>query len=56
MEGKSPAEGSCGRPCHLANVLSVLYCMVFYGNNKIPRFNLLNSRFSLTGNWKKTTR
>jgi glycosyltransferase involved in cell wall biosynthesis len=34
-------------PGHLVNTLCMVYCMVFYSRNRIPLFNLLNSRFSI---------
>jgi glycosyltransferase involved in cell wall biosynthesis len=34
-------------PGHLVNALALLYCVVYYGNNRVPRFNLSNSRFSI---------
>jgi glycosyltransferase involved in cell wall biosynthesis len=34
-------------PGHLVNALALMYCIFFYRNNKIPRFNLSNSRFSV---------
>jgi glycosyltransferase involved in cell wall biosynthesis len=34
-------------PGHLVNALALLYCVFFYGKNRIPRFNLSNSRFSI---------
>jgi hypothetical protein len=41
-------------PGYLVNSLAVLYCIFFYGNNRIPRYNLSNSRFSLTGRRTRT--
>ena len=35
-------------PGHMVNALALLYCALFHKNNRIPRFNLSNSRFSLT--------
>lgn len=40
-------------PGHLVNALVLLYCIFFYGNNRIPRFNLSNSRFSLFAHRKR---
>lgn len=40
-------------PGHLVNALALLYCIVFYGNNRIPRFNLSNSRFSIFAHRKR---
>jgi glycosyltransferase involved in cell wall biosynthesis len=34
-------------PGHLVNALAFLYCMVFYGDRRIPRYNLSHSRFSI---------
>jgi hypothetical protein len=47
--GKTLAWLVAAAPGHLVNSLAVLYCIFFYGNNRIPRYNLSNSRFSLTG-------
>lgn len=41
-------------PGPLVNALALLYCTFFYRNNRIPRFNLSNSRFCLLGNLKGT--
>jgi len=40
-------------PGHLVNALSLLYCSLFYGTNKIPLFNLSNSRFSMLAHRKR---
>ncbi|RJP25227.1 MAG: glycosyltransferase family 2 protein [Deltaproteobacteria bacterium] len=40
-------------PGHLVNALALLYCVFLYGNSRIPRFNLSNSRFSLIGPRKR---
>lgn len=40
-------------PGHLVNALALLYCTFFYGNNRIPRFNLSNSRFSIIAHRKR---
>jgi len=40
-------------PGHLVNALALMYCILFYGNNRIPRFNLSNSRFSIFGHRKR---
>ena len=59
----APRAASAGRkamawviaaaPGHLVNVLALLYCVFFYGNNRIPRFNLSNSRFSIFAHRKR---
>lgn len=41
-------------PGHLVNALALLYCILFYGSNGIPRFNLSNSRFSIFAHRKRT--
>ncbi len=40
-------------PGHLVNALALLYCIFFYGNDRIPRFNLSNSRFSIFAHRKR---
>jgi hypothetical protein len=40
-------------PGHLVNPLAMMYCIFFYGNNRIPRFNLSNSRFSIFAHRKR---
>jgi len=50
---KAMAWGVAAAPGHLVNALAVLYCIFFYGNNKIPRFNLSNSRFSIFAHRKR---
>lgn len=40
-------------PGHLVNALALMYCVVFYGDNRIPRFNLSNSRFSIFAHRKR---
>lgn len=40
-------------PGHLVNALALMYCLLFYGNNRIPRFNLSNSRFSIFAHRKR---
>ena len=42
-------------PGHLVNTLGLLYCMAFYGQNRMIRFDLLNSRFSILARMKKIT-
>jgi len=42
-------------PGHLVNAFALLYCILFYGNNRIPRFNLSNSRFSIFAHRKRFT-
>jgi abequosyltransferase len=36
-------------PGHLVNALGLLYCLIFRGRTRIPRFNLSHSRFSVFG-------
>ncbi len=43
-------------PGHLVNALALLYCFLFLENNRIPRYNLSNSRFCLTRSRKGTRR
>lgn len=50
---KAMAWSIAAAPGHLVNALAVLYCVFFYGNNKIPRFNLSNSRFSIFAHRKQ---
>ena len=40
-------------PGHLVNALALMYCVFFYRNNRIPRFNLSNSRFSIFAHRKR---
>ena len=40
-------------PGHMVNALALLYCKLFYKNSRIPRFNLSNSRFSITRSRKE---
>jgi hypothetical protein len=40
-------------PGHMVNALALLFCVLLYKNNRIPRFNLSNSRFSLTRSRKR---
>ena len=47
------AWGVASAPGHLVNALALLYCVLFYGNNRIPRFNLSNSRFSIFAHRKR---
>ena len=52
---KTIAWAVAAAPGHLVNMLSLLYCVTFYGQNRIPRFNLSNSRFSVIAHLKKFT-
>jgi glycosyltransferase involved in cell wall biosynthesis len=42
-------------PGHLVNTLCLLYCVIFSGQNRISRFDLLNSRFSIFAHRKRIT-
>jgi glycosyltransferase involved in cell wall biosynthesis len=52
---KSAAWMIAVAPGHLVNALSLLYCTLFQGRNRIPRYNLSNSRFNILGRRKRTT-
>lgn len=59
----APRAASAGRkviawvvaaaPGHLVNALALLYCSVFYRNDRIPRYNLSNSRFNIFARRKR---
>jgi abequosyltransferase len=53
--GKAMAWIVAAAPGHLVNALALLYCFLFYRENKIPRFNLSNSRFSIFAHRKRIT-
>jgi len=42
-------------PGHLVNTLVLLYCLAFHGRNRMIRFDLLNSRFSVFTYLRKIT-
>jgi abequosyltransferase len=42
-------------PGHLVNTLVLLYCLLLHGKNRMIRFDLLNSRFSVITHLKKIT-
>lgn len=50
---KAMAWVAAAVPGHLVNALALMYCVFFYGNNRIPRFNLSNSRFSIFAHRKR---
>ena len=50
---KAMAWAVAAAPGHLVNALALLYCVFFYGNNKIPLYNLSNSRFSIFAHRKR---
>lgn len=52
---KAAAWAVAAAPGPLVNTLAMMYCIAFYGDNRIPRFNLSSSRFSLVGSRRRTT-
>ncbi len=51
---RTAAWGIAVAPGRLVNTLTLLYCILFRGKNKIPRYNISNSPFSAFGHRQGT--